>query len=214
MSTTVTYKGNTLATVSNNTKTLKTAGKYMEGDVVLTDVSASANVWQDENGYVHLDDEGNSSGQSSWELLASQEFTVSTTTTSNVSVGTISLDLSKYDDPETMVWIHVRDKAGKRAGYVYGSDTIFFSYALADGNPNSLSIRPIMLYYVNSSGNYSGVASAYGVFAYRLYYTSSSHYVEIYSRYSASYGTIDGTFKCDVYALKPSSGMKLFEIEE
>jgi hypothetical protein len=42
MSTTVTYKGDTLATVSNNTKTLKTAGKYMEGDVVLTDVSQSA----------------------------------------------------------------------------------------------------------------------------------------------------------------------------
>ena len=42
MSTTVKYKGNTLATVSNNTKTLKTAGKYMEGDVVLTDVSQSA----------------------------------------------------------------------------------------------------------------------------------------------------------------------------
>ena len=58
MSTTVKYKGNTLATVSNNTKTLKTAGKYMEGDVVLTDVSTSANVWQDAQGYVHLDDEG------------------------------------------------------------------------------------------------------------------------------------------------------------
>ena len=42
MSTTVKYKGNTLATVSNNTKTLKTAGKYMEGDVMLTDVSQSA----------------------------------------------------------------------------------------------------------------------------------------------------------------------------
>ena len=37
MSTTVTYKGNTLTTVDNATKTLKTAGKYMEGDVVLTD---------------------------------------------------------------------------------------------------------------------------------------------------------------------------------
>ncbi len=116
MSTTVTYKGSTLATVNNNTKTLKTAGKYMEGDVILTDVSGgtgavsvidttdshggtireitaldisdttavasdvaqgkyfytsagvktagtatgggSAHVWQDENGYVHLDDEG------------------------------------------------------------------------------------------------------------------------------------------------------------
>lgn len=42
MSTTVQYKGNTLATVSNDTKTLKTAGKYMEGDVTLVDVSGSA----------------------------------------------------------------------------------------------------------------------------------------------------------------------------
>ena len=37
MSTTVTYKGSTLTTVSNNTKVLKTAGKYMEDDVVLID---------------------------------------------------------------------------------------------------------------------------------------------------------------------------------
>ena len=42
MSTTVQYKGNTLTTVSNATKTLKTAGKYMEGDVVLTDVSSGS----------------------------------------------------------------------------------------------------------------------------------------------------------------------------
>lgn len=40
MSTTVTYKGNTIATVSNQTKTLKTQGKYMEGDVVITDVTS------------------------------------------------------------------------------------------------------------------------------------------------------------------------------
>lgn len=59
MSTTVQYKGNTLATVSNDTKTLKTAGKYMEGDVSITDNSGSGqgNVWQDAEGYLHLDDE-------------------------------------------------------------------------------------------------------------------------------------------------------------
>ena len=44
MSTTVTYKGSTLTTVNNNTKTLKTAGKYMEGDVILTDVTESGGV--------------------------------------------------------------------------------------------------------------------------------------------------------------------------
>lgn len=37
MSTTVSYKGNTLATVSNNTKTLETEGKYLEADIILTD---------------------------------------------------------------------------------------------------------------------------------------------------------------------------------
>lgn len=39
MSTTVTYKGQTLTTVDNQTKTLQTAGTWMEGDLTLTDVS-------------------------------------------------------------------------------------------------------------------------------------------------------------------------------
>ena len=39
MSTTVTYKGSTIATVENNTKTLTTQGKYLEGNIILTDVS-------------------------------------------------------------------------------------------------------------------------------------------------------------------------------
>lgn len=42
MSTTVTYKGSTLTTVDNQTRTLKTAGKYMEGDIILTDVGIDA----------------------------------------------------------------------------------------------------------------------------------------------------------------------------
>lgn len=44
MSTTVTYKGNTVATISNATGTLKTAGKYLEDDVILTDVSESGGI--------------------------------------------------------------------------------------------------------------------------------------------------------------------------
>ena len=41
MTTTVVYKGEPLATVDNNTKTLLTAGKYCEDDFTLTDVSGS-----------------------------------------------------------------------------------------------------------------------------------------------------------------------------
>ena len=38
MSTTVSYKNNTLTTVNNQTKTLKTAGKYLEDDIILVDI--------------------------------------------------------------------------------------------------------------------------------------------------------------------------------
>lgn len=41
MSSTITYKGETIATASNNTKTLKTAGKYLEDDITVTDTSSS-----------------------------------------------------------------------------------------------------------------------------------------------------------------------------
>ena len=49
MSTTVTYKGSTLTTVSNQTRTLKTAGKYMEGDVILTDVTSGGSTINNQN---------------------------------------------------------------------------------------------------------------------------------------------------------------------
>ena len=39
MSTTVTYKGEILTTVTNGTKVLLTSGKYMEDDVTLVDDS-------------------------------------------------------------------------------------------------------------------------------------------------------------------------------
>lgn len=42
MSATVTYKGSTLTTVTNETRVLETAGKYMEDDVTIVDVSRSA----------------------------------------------------------------------------------------------------------------------------------------------------------------------------
>lgn len=48
MSTTVTYKGNDIATFENNTKTLTTQGKYLEGDITLTDTVAPP--WYDMSG--------------------------------------------------------------------------------------------------------------------------------------------------------------------
>ncbi len=43
MATTVTYKGSTLTSATNQTKVLKTAGKYMEDDVTITDATTVIN---------------------------------------------------------------------------------------------------------------------------------------------------------------------------
>lgn len=49
MSTTVSYKGQTITTVSNDTKTLLTEGKYLEDDLTLTDVSGGGAVLTTKN---------------------------------------------------------------------------------------------------------------------------------------------------------------------
>lgn len=69
MSTTVNYKGSIIATLDNETKTLTTAGTWLEDDIEIVDESSgSANVYQDEDGYVVLDKSGTASqGESnSW----------------------------------------------------------------------------------------------------------------------------------------------------
>ena len=63
MAATITYKGNTIATVTNQTKTLTTSGKYMEADVVVTDVQkyigTILSTGSQYNGYVRLVNDAN-----------------------------------------------------------------------------------------------------------------------------------------------------------
>ena len=39
MSSTVTYKGSTLTTVNNETRTLQTSGQYLEDNITITDLT-------------------------------------------------------------------------------------------------------------------------------------------------------------------------------
>lgn len=153
-------------------------------------------------------------GGSNWTKIASKEFTVSTTSTSQTSIGNIDLTLSDYNSKDKIVWVHVRDKAGKRNGYFYGTDALFFPYTLANANPlASISTKAVISFCVNSNGSYGGYAAAngYGVYAYSIYYQNSSHYIDMYRRYSSSYSlTINGTYVCDVYVLTPPTDMTLF----
>lgn len=67
MATTVTYKGNTLTTVDNQTKILNTSGTYLEDNITLVDVSSGGGggIYQDQDGYLVLSDEGGGGGGAS-----------------------------------------------------------------------------------------------------------------------------------------------------
>lgn len=235
MSTTVTYKGSTLTTVNNNTKTLKTAGKYMEGDVVLSDESvdvsqdtvtpetlmqgytahdktgtlitgtatggSGGSVTQDQDGFIVLPPDGDSgsSGGSSYTLLASNDFTFDTTSTSAVYVGTIT---AEYADPyKTILYIKIQDKSGKKNGYFFGTNT-YWQQPIGGSQLNDYRFCNVLM--TDANGNIvSTSTSQYGVYPYTPNFSSDSVSVAIRAKYNSSYsGIIDGTYSVKLYALQ------------
>lgn len=129
MSTTVTYKGSTLATVENQTKTLKTAGKYMEGDVIITDVTGGA------EGKVYIIDSIDSNGGTIREFITDEDATITTSLDQNggtiVSITGAEIYLQRKSvDPTTSVQVIEPDE-----GYdALASVTIGAMEVLPDGD--------------------------------------------------------------------------------
>lgn len=80
MATTVNYKGAVLTTVDNQTRTLKTAGKYMEGDVSITDTPQSIAI---------VSEHANSVGGVDVDISSATENPLSYTDTLDAGGGTI-----------------------------------------------------------------------------------------------------------------------------
>lgn len=156
---------------------------------------------------------GGGGGGSNWKLLASEEFEVTTSSTTEETVGSVELPDNSLGAND-IIWIHVRDKAGKRTGYWYGADQIFLNYLRADipESPGPLSTTGKVSIGVSGAGSYviSG-AGPYGVYATMVTQAADDHAVIIKSKYSATFGTIDGTIRVEVYKLTPAPGMTIFE---
>jgi hypothetical protein len=180
---TVSYKGSTIDEVSaSGTKTLKTAGKYCEGDIDIEYVKPSG---------------------SSYVKLAETELTLNTTDTTAKAVGTINVPIEDIWTSNDVIYVSIRDKAGKRSGYCLGSDAWFVNANAANDTQSNFTAAARAIYsYAN--GQYSAVSTGYGVYA---GYVSPNGFVSVYTRYNATYGTIDGTYKVEVYKLTfPDSG--------
>ena len=106
MSTTVTYKGNTLTTVDNNTKILETAGTYLEDDITLVDVTEGGGtglVYQDEEGFVVLDDEAGSGSITVSPLSVTQNGTYTAPTGSAYSPVTVNVSGGSSSAPKKQI---------------------------------------------------------------------------------------------------------------
>lgn len=148
-----------------------------------------------------------SGGTSSWTKITFQDNTVSTTSTSAASAFTIALG-SQYYTKDKIIWVHIRDKAGKRAGYFYGSDAFFINYYKADGVSTTISTPAVLCLRQTTSSAFSATAGQYGVYGYSI---DSSGKLTVRRRYNSNYSlTINGTYTTSVYALDPPSGITLF----
>lgn len=154
-------------------------------------------------------------GRYGYTLLASKEYTINTSSTTATVVDTISLGPIAWTK-DKIIYVRVRDKVGKRAGYFYGSDVFFLNVNAANNSTSSLAMTnmpKVSLSYSasNSWALYTGT-SCYGIYGNSI--SSSVGGISIYSRYSSSYSlTINGTYTCEVYALDWPDGISPFNAE-
>lgn len=133
--------------------------------------------------------------------LAEQDFTVNTSSTTQTDVGTIACGLSAYTT-EKLLYVRIRDKAGKRNGYYFGSDSFYSNR----GN-GTATIRGIVWYTVDSSGTTKVNSSNAGIYPNYLYANGN---LDIAAKYSNTPGTINGTFHVEVYLLDWPDGVSPF----
>ena len=135
------------------------------------------------------------SASSPWTKLAEQEFEVSTTSTSETTVGTISAP-GIYEivrAKQKYIYVFARDKAGKRNGHYYGNDWYKLNNTYAGQSV-----------YVKSNGALDYASVNYGIYADLI---SSNDTITIKSKYVSNFGSLDGTFHVEVYALDHPSGV-------
>lgn len=197
----VVYGGQTLIDISDTTAT---ADKILEGYTAygadgsrLVGTAVAGSVTQDQDGFIVLPPDGGSSPSASdYTLLYSGEVTASTTDTSVTSLTTIETNVELRDYAKKILFVSIRDKAGKRDGYFYGVNQYFLlpSSSFSNATPSAM-----LTFRINSDSTLAFSTSGYGVYVSRYYGDGD---LNISTRYNSSYSlTIDGTYTIKLYVL-------------
>lgn len=153
---------------------------------------------------------GTLKGGYGYTKLGEGEVTVNTSSTAQTQQLAIQCGEEAYTQ-DRMIYVRIRDKAGKRPGYFLGTDNFFFNSRKASGTTHDCDHCARVLYYRTTySSYYAYTRDPYGIYAYSI---SKEGEVRIYSKYSSGYsGIIDGTYKVEVYALDYPDGISPFDI--
>jgi hypothetical protein len=154
------------------------------------------------------------SGGSSWTKVAETSYQVSTTGTSASTVATWATGHSELWTTDKWVYIRIRDTAGKRAGYFYGTDAFCINVNLAGGSTTQPYSNGILtnVWNYTTSGTY-GYTYGYGIIGYGVFVDGiyADGRLRVRKRYNKTYSlTIDGTYKVEVYLLDSAGGVPIF----
>lgn len=152
-------------------------------------------------------------GGSSWTKVCEKTVKVNTTSTTAGTVETWATGHTEIWTSDKIVYVRIRDTAGKRAGYFYGSDNFWINYYPVNGDTSTSTSNASRSYMTYSTDNkYTATAAAqstgYGVYADQL---SSSGGIRIRRRYNSTTSlTINSTYKVEVYLLDMPTGCPIF----
>ena len=137
-----------------------------------------------------------SGGGGGLTLLATDEVTVNTSSTSATDVKTLSVPTAWMADKILMVV--VKDKAGLRSGYFYSTMRIISNDSAKRGISTAVNQFAGNIVYETSGGTITAATGNYGVYSKSI---ASDGTITISARYNSAYGTIDGTYEIKVYAI-------------
>lgn len=148
-----------------------------------------------------------------WTKLAEKDVSASNLSIMETLLTEIDTSGKAYTK-DKIIYVRIRDKAGKRNGYFLGSDCFFINFQKANGTTNQLSIgaRATTCYSTNNGGyrtTTSGSATGYGVYAKGI---KSDGYIQIYTMYSSFAQEVNGTFHIEVYSLEYPDGVSPFSV--
>ena len=154
---------------------------------------------------------GGSGGDSAWTKVAETSYQVSTTNTTPATVAMWSTGHSELWTADKWVYVRIRDTAGLRDGYFFGSDQFFYNSNLVNGISSTYISTALRIYTSYSGTDITTKATSgsggNGIWADYLY---SDGRIRIRKRYNTNSRTINGTYKVEVYLLDPAGGVPIF----